>query len=132
MEELIPKERPSQTFDDHGRLLIDGSLLEGVIVKSLVGVQSVFWKCSVLLFLDLEILLAKLVHLGIRDSLSNWFRSFLIGRSQRVVVEGMTSSPTRVRSGVPQGTVLINDISKGLTTDTSKDAQILRLDLNKL
>ena len=96
--------------------------------------QSVFWKCSVLLFLDLdlEILLAKLVHLGIRDSLSNWFRSFLIGRSQRVVVEGMTSSPTRVRSGVPQGTVLINDISKGLTTDTSKDAQILRLDLNKL
>ena len=40
MEELIPKERPSQTFDDHGRLLIDGSLLEGVIVKSLVGVQS--------------------------------------------------------------------------------------------
>ena len=55
---------------------------------------------------DHEILLAKLEHLGIRHSLLDWSRSFLIDRSQRVVVEGMESSPTRVRSGVPQGTVL--------------------------
>ena len=48
---------------------------------------------------DHEILLAKLEHLGLRDSISNWPRSFLIGRSQRVV--GMASFPTRVRSGVP-------------------------------
>ena len=106
---------------------------------------------------DHEILLAKLEHLGIRNSLLEWSRSFLIGRSQRVVVEGMESDPTRVRSGVPQGTVLgplfflvyINDISKGLTIGTTlklfaddsllyriirspRDAEILQNDLNKL
>ena len=106
---------------------------------------------------DHEILLAKLEHLGIRNSLLDWSRSFLIGRSQRVVVEGMESDPTRVRSGVPQGTVLgplffliyINDISKGLSIGTTLklfaddsllyriirtplDSQILQNDLNKL
>ena len=106
---------------------------------------------------DHEILLAKLEHLGIRNSLLNWSRSFLIGRSQRVVVEGMASSPTRVRSGVPQGTVLgplffliyINDISKGLSIGTTlklfaddsllyrtirslTDAHILQQDLHTL
>ena len=100
----------------------------------------------------------KITHNGILKLLlnfSNWSRSFLIGRSQRVVVEGMASSPTRVQSGVPQGTVLgplfflvyINDISKGLTEGTKlfaddsllyrtirtlEIAQILQFDLNKL
>ena len=30
MEAIIPKERPQQSFDDQGRHIIDGSLLEGV------------------------------------------------------------------------------------------------------
>ena len=55
---------------------------------------------------DHEGLLLKLNHLGISGSLLNWARSFLIGREQRVIVEGMESAPSKVFSGVPQGTVL--------------------------
>ena len=72
---------------------------------------------------DHEILLAKLEHLGIRHSLLDWSRSFLIGRSQRVVVEGMESSPTRVRSGVPQGTVLGPLFSLFISMTSPKDFQ---------
>ena len=103
---------------------------------------------------DHEGLILKLEHLGIRGSLLDWTKSFLIDRTQRVVVEGKGSSPTRVQSGVPQGTVLgplfflvyINDITKGLSKGTilnlfaddsllyriiksAKDAEILQKDL---
>ena len=106
---------------------------------------------------DHEGLILKLEHLGIRNSLLNWIRSFLIGRNQRVVIEGKESSPTKVLSGVPQGTVLgplfflvyINDISKGLSEGTKlklfaddsllyrtiknpSDSAILQKDLNTL
>ena len=106
---------------------------------------------------DLEGLLLKLEHYGIRGSILNWCRAFLIGRTQRVVVEGVASTPSQVLSGVPQGTVLgplfflvyINDISKGLskgtqirlfaddsllyrTIKTPKDSEILQKDLDNL
>ena len=82
---------------------------------------------------------------------------FLVEREQRVVVEGMESTPFKVLSGVPQGTVLgplfflidINDISKGLsegtkirlfadnsllyrTIETPSDSAILQKDLDTL
>ena len=51
-------------------------------------------------------LLNKLHHYGIDNNIHTWITSFLTNRIQSVVVDGATSPPTKVISGVPQGTVL--------------------------
>ena len=51
-------------------------------------------------------LLEKLNKFGIGGKLLNWIESFLVGRSQSVVVQGVMSTSAEVKSGVPQGTVL--------------------------
>ena len=48
----------------------------------------------------------KLQHYGVRGKTLEWIRSFLADRTQQVVVDGETSRPANVSSGVPQGTVL--------------------------
>ena len=45
-------------------------------------------------------------HYGIRGTTLNWIQNFLTDRTQKVVVDGSSSESARVRSGVPQGTVL--------------------------
>ena len=99
--------------------------------------------------------LLKLQHYGIRGSLFRWISSFRIGRVQQVVLDGQSSNPSTVTSGVPQGTVLgpllfllyINDLPASvkstarLFTDdcllyrgikSDQDRNILQQDLNQI
>ena len=102
-----------------------------------------------------ERLLAKIHSYGITGSLYKWIESFLKGRTQRVVVEGESSTEARVKSGVPQGSVLgpllflifINDLAENTTSTVrlfaddcvmyrpiwhANDCEGLQEDLNKL
>ena len=103
-------------------------------------------------------LLMKLHHYGIRGHPAHtidWIASFLVGRTQRVVLDGQPSSATTVASGVTQGTVLdpllflifINDLPSSVSSTTRlfadnclmyrriktpEDQVILQGDLNNL
>ena len=66
----------------------------------------------------------KLRDYGIRGTLLDWFKDFLTGRTQQVVINGEMSSKAVIKSGVPQGTVLgpllfliyINDLPEKITS----------------
>ena len=122
------------TLDDFANALLGRKQIDAILLDFSKAFDKV----------DHEGLILKLEHLGIRGPLLNWVRSFLIGRDQRVVVDGVSSSPTEVLSGVPQGTVLgplfflvyINDISQGLSKGTKlrlfADDSLLYREINSL
>ena len=51
-------------------------------------------------------LMQKLDFYGIRGPVHSWIKSFLTDRTQKVVLDGESSSEIPVQSGVPQGSVL--------------------------
>ena len=67
-------------------------------------------------------LLFKLRQLGIAGTLYDWIEHYLTGRSQKVVINGISSSLKNLQTGVPQGSILgpllfliyINDIINDL------------------
>jgi hypothetical protein len=82
-------------------------------------------------------LLKKLFNYGIRGNVHAWIADFLSGRTQLVVVNGVSSLPVQIGSGVPQGSVLgpvlftlyINDMPKyvqSLLYLYADDTKILR------
>ena len=86
-------------------------------------------------------LLHKLDHYGIRGTTLNWIQNFPTNRTQKVVVDGSSSESARVRSGVPQGTVLgpllflsyINDLPSTVSSQVRRaDQEQLQRDLSAL
>ena len=67
-------------------------------------------------------LLFKLRQVGIVGTLYDWIEHYLTGRSQKVVINGISSSLRYLQIGVPQGSILrlllfliyINDIINDL------------------
>ena len=134
-----------QLVEDLSRQLIQGKQVDLV----LLDFSKAFDKVNHLK------LLFKLSQHGIRGNTLTWIKSFLVGRTQAVVLEGETSEEVPVNLGMPQGSVLgpllfllyINDLPHDnqsqirlfaddtavyLTVRNNSDSNILQADLDRL
>ena len=83
-----------------------------------------------------RLLIHKLQSFGFHSHVLNWFKAYLMGRGQRVVVDSSNSDWLPVLSGVPQGSILgpmlflcyINDIP----SCTQKSRTVLFADDSKI
>ena len=98
-------------LSEYVRREVSGGKLVGLV---LLDLQKAF-DC-----VDHGILLSKLTEMGVGSV--DWFRSYLSGRRQCVLIDGVESEFEEVRCGVPQGSILgpilflcyVNDMSVSL------------------
>ena len=90
------------------------TMMVGLVDEVLEGFED--GKCTVIVFLDLSAAFDTIDHekllsimsdeLGITGTALQWFRSFLVGRTQKVRINGEYSESLDVLFGAPQGSVL--------------------------
>ena len=101
-------------FDLITRLLEDGNSVDIIYLDFAKAFDKV----------DIGLILRKLKFIGINGRLGRWLHTFLLNRSQSVLVDGHKSASAEVKSGVPQGSVLgpllflilIGDIDENVST----------------
>ena len=87
-------------------------------------------------------LISKLQAYSIRGNLLKWIKNFLIGRQQKVILNGSSSQWIEVTSGVPQGSELgpllfilyVNNITDGVQSTSEKfadDSKLYRIIQNQ-
>ena len=102
---------------------IENAFQEGLkVIATFIDLTKAFdkvWKQGLLL---------KLLTAGVKGNMFKWIKSFLSHRTGRVKLNGTLSHKVTLLEGVPQGGVIsptlfivyINDITKGLSTHTSR------------
>ena len=77
-----------------------------VIENGLIGWLITIDMCKAFDLLDFKILLCKLKLYGCSDLTVKWFKSYLMGRTQNVIFNGVNSKGHPVQYGIPQGSIL--------------------------
>ena len=73
---------------------------------------------------DHNLLLNKLSQFGLTGNILQWFKNYLTGRQQRVLLNGVISDTLPISSGVPQGSILgpllfliyVNDLPSSISS----------------